>query len=150
MQCTRAKNKDVQPPKHTCFKNWNESSQAMESDILVNGFLEAESMHGIRYTKLIADGDSSVFAQLQEKVIWGRRIQKLECANHTVKCLRSNLEKLVAEKPHYKGKGKLTKLNRIKLSTAVRCAIKMRTNDGNVNQLRKDIVKFYFPCVGFS
>ncbi|XP_053403226.1 uncharacterized protein LOC128558323 [Mercenaria mercenaria] len=112
--CCRAKNKGTDPKEHTCFKNWSDSSQSMESDIILTGFLEAESVHGVRYTKIIADGDSSVYAKLQENVpVWGRNIVKLECANHTCKCLRSNLEKLVTEKPQHKGKGKLTKLNRI-------------------------------------
>ncbi|XP_060598342.1 uncharacterized protein LOC132752084 [Ruditapes philippinarum] len=128
--CKQAKNKTVKPKSHNCYKNWSESSQAMEADIILNGFLQAETSHGVRYTKIIADGDSSVFPQLQEKVpVWGTSIEKLECANHTCKCLRSNLEKLVIEKPYYKGKGKLTKINRLRLTTAVRCAIRMRIAD---------------------
>ena len=35
--------------------------------------LEAESSHGVRYTKIIADGDSSVFSVLQEKVPFCRK-----------------------------------------------------------------------------
>ena len=45
--------------------------------------------------------------------------------NHAVKCYQDALEKLVAEKPHYKGKGKLTVAMRKCLTTAARCAIKM-------------------------
>ena len=83
----------------------------MEADIILSGFLEAESTHGVRYLKIIADGDSSVFAILQQEVpVWGKDISKLECANHICKCVRANLERLVEEKPQYKGKGKLTKL----------------------------------------
>jgi hypothetical protein len=49
----------------------------------------------------IGVGNSSVFLQLQEKVpVWGKSIENIECANHTCKCLRSNLEMLVIEKPH--------------------------------------------------
>ncbi|XP_060577969.1 uncharacterized protein LOC132735083 [Ruditapes philippinarum] len=148
--CKQAKNKTVEPKSHNCYKNWSESSQAMEADIILNGFLQAETSHGVRYTKIIADGDSSVFPQLQEKVpVWGTSIEKLECANHTCKCLRSNLEKLVIEKPHYKGKGKLTKINRLRLTTAVRCAIRMRSKDQNVKQLRKDIINSVYHVLGF-
>ena len=83
---------------------------------------------------MIEDGDSSVHPQFQEQnPVWGKSIQKLECANHKCKCLRANLEKLVAEKPHLKGKGKLTKLNRVRLTTAVRCAIKMRSSENDPN-----------------
>jgi hypothetical protein len=34
----------------------------------LSGFLEAESFHGLRYTKIIADGDSSVYPKLQENI----------------------------------------------------------------------------------
>ena len=122
----------------------------MESDIILSGFLKAESTHGLRYTNIIADGDSSVFATLQEKVqVWGRAIKKMECANHICKCIRSNLEKLVEEKPQYKGKGKLTKLNRIRLTTAIRCAIKMLSASKNSKQLKKDILNSIYHILGF-
>ena len=32
---------------HTCFKNWDQDSQSMEGDIIVEGFLEAETKHGV-------------------------------------------------------------------------------------------------------
>lgn len=53
----------------------------MESDIISSGFSVAESVHGVRYTIIIANGDSSVYSQLQEKVpVWGGAITKLEYA----------------------------------------------------------------------
>lgn len=94
--------------------------------------------------------DSSVFATLQENVpVWGKDIKKLECANHVCECVRSSLEKLVLEKPQYKGKGKLTKLNRVRLTTALRCAIKMRSKSKNAKQLRKDILNSIYHVLGF-
>jgi hypothetical protein len=33
----------------------------MEGDIILGGFLEAESKHGLRYMRLVGDEDSSVF-----------------------------------------------------------------------------------------
>lgn len=53
----------------------------------------------------------------------GLLIRILEC----IKCYRSSLEKLVQDKPKYKGKGKLTEIMRKRLTTAARCAIKMRS-----------------------
>jgi len=38
----------------------------MKPDTFVAGLLEAESTHGLRYTKLIAEGDISV-SELQEQ-----------------------------------------------------------------------------------
>ena len=49
----------MSPKEHTCFKNWYGSSSAMESDWLVEGFRAAEVMHGLRYTHVIGDVDSS-------------------------------------------------------------------------------------------
>ncbi|VDI82683.1 Hypothetical predicted protein [Mytilus galloprovincialis] len=130
--CSRALNTQTEPPEHVCFKNWSASSQAMESDILVEGFKQAEKVHGLRYMQLIADGDSSVYAKIQEEVpIWGKFVTKMECSNHACKCLRSNLEKLVNDNPNYKGQNKLTKTTRVKIVSAVRCAIRMRSKESN-------------------
>ena len=46
-------------PEHRCYKNWDLTSQSMETDIITEGFLKAETMQGLRYMRLIADGDSS-------------------------------------------------------------------------------------------
>ena len=107
-----------------------------------------EKKYGIRYMQIIADGDSSVYASLIKKKlpVWGPHVQKIECANHATKCLRSNLEKLVNEKPQYKGKGKLTKNNIRRITTGVRCAMIMRSKEENRNdaikKLKQDIRNF--------
>jgi len=68
----------------------------MEADIIVEGFKQVEQLHGMIYMRLIADGDSSVYSRIQNEVpIWGNKVMKMECANHSCKCLRSSLEKLV-------------------------------------------------------
>ena len=92
--------------RHTCYKNWNASSSEMETDILLEGFLEAERVHGVHYTKFISDGDSSVHPTLIQNVPgWGHAIQKLECANHMCKCYHGVLEQIVKDNPSYKGSG---------------------------------------------
>ena len=76
--CTVAKNKGVSPKNHTCFKNWSQSSCSMETDILVSGFNTAEEMHGVRYLRVIGDGDSSVMSNIQQHVpIWGCMVKKI-------------------------------------------------------------------------
>lgn len=142
--CSRAKNCHKIAPPHICFKNWESNSQAMESDIILEGFQTAEKTHGLRYMWLIGDGDSSVFARIREEVpVWGAQVQKVECANHMCKCLRSNLEKLVETNPNYKGKNNLTKSVRVRLVSAVRCAIRMRAKETDkktgAKKLEKDI-----------
>lgn len=91
--------------KHKCYKNWEDSSSEMESDIILEGFKKAESTHGVRYLRFIGDGDSSVYPTLIQHVpVWGRFIKKIECANHACKCYRASLEKLATDNPSYKGK----------------------------------------------
>ena len=94
--CTVAANKGIPPKEHICYKNWDGSSCAMETDILVEGFRAAESMHGLRYMRMTGDGDSSVLTNIHTNVpCWGRKVTKVECANHAVKCYRSRLEKII-------------------------------------------------------
>ena len=60
---------------HTCYQNWDKSSSAMETDIILDGFCQAEKVRGLRYTKFIGDGDSSVYPTLLTAVPgWGREI----------------------------------------------------------------------------
>ena len=50
-----AANEGDTPKKHTFYKNWNGSSNAMETDI-ISGFNVAEQMHGVRYMRVVGDG----------------------------------------------------------------------------------------------
>lgn len=60
---------------------------------------------------------------------WGRYIKKMECTNHACKCYCSSLEKLVQEKPQYKRNGGLPEKMRRLLTSAARCAIRMRSQE---------------------
>ncbi len=53
--CT-ACSRNILQDKHECFKNWNASSSEMETDIIVDGFIKAEMVHGVRYTQFVGDG----------------------------------------------------------------------------------------------
>ena len=72
----------------------------METDIL---------KYSLCYMTFTDNGDSSVYSSLVTQVPgWGHAIYvRVKCANYTVKSYRGALEKLVAEKPGYRGKGKL-------------------------------------------
>lgn len=123
---------------HSCYHNWDDSSSGMETDTILEGFLEAEKVHGLRYTRFIGDGDSSVYPSLLQSVPgWGRAIKKMECANHACKCYRSSLEKLANEHPEYKGKGGLTLHMRKRLTGAAKCAIKMRSKEQDTSKAVK-------------
>ena len=88
----------------------------MEADIIAAGFRHSEAMHGVRYFKVIGDGDSSVLHTIHTTVSYGRHISKLECVDHCVKCYRSHLEQLVKYFPHFKGRGNLSKSIIIKIA----------------------------------
>ncbi|CAN8019835.1 unnamed protein product [Ixodes persulcatus] len=71
---------------HRCFKNWQGSSTTMEKDIIVEGFRRSEEMHGLKYNRLIADGDSSTYRALLEAAPYGNQmVQKIECRNHILR-----------------------------------------------------------------
>lgn len=77
--CAQSKNKNEKEVKqHICFKNWDGASSSMEQDIIVEGFNASIQMHKLRYKKFIADGDSSVFAKIRQKVDYGIRVSKGE------------------------------------------------------------------------
>ena len=148
--CTQGIPKD----KHDCYKNWDKSSSQMETDIILEGFQAAEKTHGVRYMRFVGDGDSSVYPTLLTSVPeWGRDIKKIECANHACKCYRSSLEKLETENPSYKGKGGLTQKMRKRLTSAARCAIKMRNQEPDTKKamklLERDLVNGPLHCFGF-
>ena len=98
----------VPKQKHDCYKNWDQSSSQMETDILLEGFQQAKVTHGLRYTLFVDDRDSSVYPSLIDGVAgWGRAIKKQECVNHACKCYMAGLEALVKQNPTYKRKGGL-------------------------------------------
>ena len=145
--------KNMPKESHQCFKNWEKSSSEMESDIILEGFLEAEQVHGVRYTCFNGDGDSSVHTTLLQSVPgWGFAIKKLECANHACKCYRGALEKIVQENSSYNGSGGLTLKMRKRLVSAARCAIRMRSKDPDrkkaVKLLERDLLNGPRHCFG--
>ena len=137
--CAVAHHKEQSSPKHICYRNWSGTSCGMESDIVAEGFRLSERTHGIRYLKMVGDGDSSVMTKVRETVPYGTSVEKIECANHAVKCYRSRLELLVKDHPEFKGKGGLTKRAILRLTVGARVAIKLHSIDGNVQQLRHDL-----------
>ncbi|CAH1104966.1 unnamed protein product [Psylliodes chrysocephalus] len=76
------KNEDT--PQHQCAKNWKGSSTSMESAIILDGFQRSVEMHGLKYTMLVGDGDSSKTKKLSSHKPYGATpIQKIECVPFT-------------------------------------------------------------------
>ncbi|GFQ68239.1 yqaJ domain-containing protein [Trichonephila clavata] len=61
MVCSRAAAANEQAGRHCCSKNWHGSSSSMEANIIQEGFMNSVAMYGIKYTKIIGDGDSNVY-----------------------------------------------------------------------------------------
>ena len=102
--CAVSNGKGIPAPEHKCYRNWSGSSSSMEADIILQGFLLSESMHGVRYRWMIGDGDSSVYNSVVTGCLnYGKDVIKVECANHAVKCYRNRLEGLCNDKPQYRG-----------------------------------------------
>ncbi|CAF4944104.1 unnamed protein product [Pieris macdunnoughi] len=99
--CAVAAKGKTEVPAHKCYKNWFGPSTQMETDAIVEGFKISVSMHGLKYTKLIGDGDSSVCNALKDAIPYGPNvyislyISKIECSNHLMKNYSNKLRKIV-------------------------------------------------------
>lgn len=94
--CNRAENKNQTPKPHICFRNWKNTSTSMEANIIVEGFQTSIDSHGLKYTRLIGDGDSSVTRKIHEIKPYGcTLVEKIECANHLLRNVCSKLKELV-------------------------------------------------------
>lgn len=134
--CARAINKKKPVGQHICYKNWEGSSAAMEADIIVQGFQSSVEHHNLKYTKIIADGDSSVFAKIQTDVEYGRDVLKIECTNHVLKNYGKALYKI--KKENVNAKKILTKNIIVNLQKRAQAAIYVNTN-GDVEKLKEDL-----------
>lgn len=94
--CTRSVNLNIDITEHICFKNWHESANAMEADIIAEGFSKSIEIHGLKYNKLIGDGDSSIMKKLMLKKPYGPNfiIQKIECKKHLLRNFCSKIKAL--------------------------------------------------------
>ncbi|XP_025415583.1 uncharacterized protein LOC112687212 [Sipha flava] len=95
--CQRSESKNENSiNQHECFLNWTKASTSMEVDGIVEGFLKSVEMHGLKYNRLIGDGDSSVTKRLHEISPYGRHfhIKKIECRNHLMRNYCSKLTAL--------------------------------------------------------
>jgi hypothetical protein len=98
--CARAENKNIQPIDHKCFKNFGGPSTSMESDIIIEGFKRSIEMHGVKYMRLIGDGDSSISKKLCEIRPYGScsMVEKIECTNHLLRNFSKHLRELATRK----------------------------------------------------
>lgn len=159
--CAVAKNKNIDPKEHQCFKNWGKSSTAMEADGIVEGFKCSINMHQIRYKTLIGDGDSSVTSALSESLPYGHRfvIKKIECSNHLLRNYCSKLRNIVKKTENKSGLVPITlrktlESNIIRLRQAIKGAVDYTsklpetTIEQKVCNLKQDLLNS--PCHVFG
>ena len=130
-----------EPPEHVCYKNWgrDQSSTAMETDILVEGFKHSVEMHGLVYATLIADGDASTFQSISDAHPYrdyGVTVKKVECNNHLFrnlcrKCKDASKLRLLC--PPEKGTMNVTALREY----VVKSGLRMRTIIERVRDIRE-------------
>ncbi|GBL72220.1 hypothetical protein AVEN_115193-1 [Araneus ventricosus] len=65
----------------------------MESDAIVEGLLYLESTHGIRCTRAVGNGDSNTIGKCKERVSYGGRMMKVDCANNAVRRYEKTVQK---------------------------------------------------------
>ncbi|KAL4123428.1 hypothetical protein QTP88_015606 [Uroleucon formosanum] len=128
--CERSNNLKQKRKEHECFMNWRKSSTSMEADGISEGFLRSIELHGLKFNRLIGDGDSNVTKRLKEIIPYGptRLVEKIECRNHL---LRNFSTKIAAVTKNTKFPVLLRQFissNIIKFSTAIRKAIEYRKN----------------------
>ncbi|GFU65287.1 yqaJ domain-containing protein [Trichonephila clavipes] len=139
--CCAIANGRMEKKDHLFWKNWKGPSTAMESDSIVEGLLYLETVRHIRCTRLVGDGDSNTIAKCRERISYGGRILKVECANHAV---RRYIHKLQGNTTRFSGpagiKGRqLLKQKIMKLIKGARNAIKSNAIN-NHNQPQKETV----------
>lgn len=68
-----------------CVKNYESSSEGMETDGILKIFERSEQERGVRYSKFLGDGDSSSYPTVRQAKPYGDDIvvEKLDCIGHT-------------------------------------------------------------------
>ncbi|KAL4098224.1 hypothetical protein QTP88_022868 [Uroleucon formosanum] len=128
--CQRAKNKGIPKPEHSCFLNWSKGATSMEADSIAEGFKRSMELHGLKYNKLIGDGDSSVKKRLSEIMPYGPKfhIQKIECRNHLLRNYGTKLSLLAKNIRHpYLNLRKHIQSNIIRFRNAIVKSIEYRS-----------------------
>ena len=91
------------PNKHQCYKNWgrDQSSTAMEADIICKGFKQSVEMRSLIYKTPIADGDTSTFQSIRDANPYTEHqvtVNKIECDNHLFRNLCKKIREAAKSK----------------------------------------------------
>ncbi|CAH1721716.1 unnamed protein product [Aphis gossypii] len=139
--CQRAKNKKLSPPDHTCFLNWKKGATSMEADAIADGFKQSLEMHGLKYNKLIGDGDSSVSKRLSEIMPYGPRllVKKIECRNHLLRNYGTKLAAMTTNTKYPILLRKHVKANALRFRFSITKAIEYRNSLQGQSDYEKEV-----------
>ncbi|XP_050063239.1 uncharacterized protein LOC126552568 [Aphis gossypii] len=153
--CERAKNSEKSVEEHICFLNWSKGATSIEADAISEGFLKSFSLHGLKFNKLIGDGDSSVSKRLHELLPYGPRllVEKIECRNHILRNYGQKLMALTKKTLYPCYIRKFITRNIIRFRTAITKSIAYRKNLDQslyekIEGLRKDITNGPYHIFG--
>jgi len=142
--CIRSGLSSKEVKEHCCTKNWSDQngSSGMEAAIIVEGFKQSEPMYGIRYQKLIADGDSSVYKKILEaRPYKNLTVHKVECRNHLLRNFCNKLRDITTKKQAGQlAHRKLLSHNILRMRKGIVKAIEYRKKENSVSGLRNDIL----------
>ncbi|KAL4104017.1 hypothetical protein QTP88_019330 [Uroleucon formosanum] len=129
--CERASNKNIEKPIHTCFLNWRHGATSIEADGVAEGFTKSFEMHGVKYSKIIGDGDSSVTKRLNEILPYGPslRVEKIECRSHMLRNYSQKMSALTKRTEFPIAIRKKIAVNLVRLRTDVTKAIQYRKSE---------------------
>lgn len=137
---------------HVCNANYIGPSTGMEAHVIVEGFRRSEEMYGVRYNRLIADGDSSVYKKiLDARPYANTHIEKIECRNF--RNFRKKMRELIGNTRFLLAHRKLIIPNLKRFSIGILMAIKYRkamhvSFEEKVELLKKDIENTQFHIWG--
>ncbi|KAL4126400.1 hypothetical protein QTP88_010622 [Uroleucon formosanum] len=124
---------------HQCFLNWKKASTSMEADGVIEGFSKSIELHGLKFNKLIGDGDSSVMKRLQEIQPYGPNffIEKIECTNHLLRNYASKLNTLAKVTKYPLRVRKFIITNIIRFRSDITKSVKHWIKDSKLTKLQK-------------
>ncbi|KAL4083125.1 hypothetical protein QTP88_028455 [Uroleucon formosanum] len=153
--CERSSTLKLKANEHNCFLNWRKSATGMEADGIAEGFVKSVEMHGLKYSRLIGDGDSSVVKRLNEIVPYGphQLVKKIECRNHLLRNYSTKIMQITKNCKYPVLLRKFISSNITKFSMAIRMAIKYRkelleTESQKIKELKEDILNSPYHILG--
>ncbi|CAI6354257.1 unnamed protein product [Macrosiphum euphorbiae] len=102
----------------------------MEADGIAEGFLKSIELHGLKFNRLIGDGDSSITKRLREVIPYGptRLVEKIECSNYLLRNFGTKISAISINTKYPALMRNFIKIHIKKFPIAIRKAIEYRTN----------------------